>query len=97
MGLQIHAERVKFSPHDCRISPERLEIPGSFRRRSRDAGEQQHSSQVVPSPLILIDVINHFEFTDGDKILKNALPMAGVLAKLKAAVPARGHSRHLCQ
>jgi len=43
--------------------------------------------------LILIDVINHFEFTDGDKVLKNALPMASRLAKLKqrcrgAGIPA---------
>jgi nicotinamidase-related amidase len=43
--------------------------------------------------LILIDVINHFEFPDGDKILKNARPMADHLAKLKqrcrrAGIPA---------
>ena len=50
----------------------------------------RHKSSVA---LILIDVINHFEFPDGDKILKNALPIAGRLAKLKqrcrrAGIPA---------
>jgi nicotinamidase-related amidase len=34
--------------------------------------------------LILIDVINAFDFPDSDKILANALPMAPRLAKLKA-------------
>src|SRR6185295_17792892 len=43
--------------------------------------------------LILIDVINDFEFPDGDKILTNALRIAGPLAKLKlrcrrAGIPA---------
>lgn len=33
--------------------------------------------------LILVDVINHFEFPDGDKLLKNALAIAKPLAKLK--------------
>jgi nicotinamidase-related amidase len=36
-----------------------------------------------PVALLLIDVINHFEFPDGDALLKNALPMAARLAKLK--------------
>jgi nicotinamidase-related amidase len=50
----------------------------------------RHKSSVA---LILIDVINHFEFPDGDKILKNALPMAARLSKLKdrcrrAGIPA---------
>jgi nicotinamidase-related amidase len=50
----------------------------------------RHSSSVA---LVLIDVINHFEFPDGDKILKNALPMAVRLARLKqrcrgAGIPA---------
>ena len=31
----------------------------------------RHKSSVA---LILIDVINHFDFPDGDKILKNSLP-----------------------
>ncbi len=33
--------------------------------------------------LLLIDVVNHFEFPDGDKILKNALPLAPRIARLK--------------
>ena len=50
----------------------------------------RHKSSVA---LILIDVINHFDFPDGEKIPKNALPMAGRLAKLKqrcrrAGIPA---------
>jgi nicotinamidase-related amidase len=50
----------------------------------------RHTSSVV---LVLVDVINHFEFPDGDKILKQALPMAGRLARLKqrcrgAGIPA---------
>jgi len=34
--------------------------------------------------LILVDVINHFEFPDGPQVLKNALPIAPNLARLKA-------------
>ena len=50
----------------------------------------RHKSSVA---LILIDVINDFEFPDGDKILTNALRIAGPLAKLKlrcrrAGIPA---------
>jgi len=45
-----------------------------------DNNSTSHKSSVA---LILIDVINHFEFPDGDKVLKNALPMASRLAKLK--------------
>lgn len=46
-----------------------------------------------PIALILIDVINHFDFPDGDKILKQALPVAARLARLKercrrAGIPA---------
>ena len=33
--------------------------------------------------LILVDVISHFEVPDGDQILKNALPIAARLARLK--------------
>lgn len=40
---------------------------------------RQRSSVV----LVLIDVVNHFEFPDGDKLLKNALPVADRLLKLK--------------
>ena len=50
----------------------------------------RHKSSVA---LILIDVINDFEFPDGDKILTNALRIVGPLAKLKlrcrrAGIPA---------
>jgi len=50
----------------------------------------RHTSSVA---LVLIDVINHFEFPDGDRILLQALPMAARLARLKqrcrsAGIPA---------
>jgi len=45
-----------------------------------DNNSTRHKSSVA---LILIDIINHFEFPDGDKVLKNVLPMANRLAKLK--------------
>jgi nicotinamidase-related amidase len=45
------------------------------------------SSRKVPrqssAALILIDVINHFEFPDGSRLLKNALLIAPALARLK--------------
>ena len=50
----------------------------------------RHKSSVA---LILIDVINHFEFPDGDRVLRNALAIAPKLARLKnrtrrAGIPA---------
>src|SRR2546423_6973161 len=33
--------------------------------------------------LILVDVINHFDFPDSQRLLKNALPIAARLARLK--------------
>jgi nicotinamidase-related amidase len=39
-----------------------------------------HKSAVV---VVLVDVVNHFEFPDGDKLLANALPIAPRLARLK--------------
>jgi nicotinamidase-related amidase len=50
----------------------------------------RHQSSLA---LILIDVISHFDFPDGDRILKNALPIADRLARLKqrcrrAGIPA---------
>jgi nicotinamidase-related amidase len=55
-----------------------------------DNNNTRHKSSVA---LILIDVINQFEFPDSEKVLKNALPMAVRLAKLKdrcrrAGIPA---------
>lgn len=45
-----------------------------------------------PAALILVDVINHFEFPDGQRVLHEALPIAPRLARLKerarkAAIP----------
>jgi nicotinamidase-related amidase len=40
--------------------------------------------------LLLIDVINHFEFPDGKQMLAQALPIAPKLARLKARVRAAG-------
>jgi nicotinamidase-related amidase len=50
----------------------------------------RHTSSVA---LVLIDVINHFEFPDGEQIFKRALPMAARLARLRqrcrsAGIPA---------
>jgi nicotinamidase-related amidase len=36
-----------------------------------------------PTVLLLVDVVNHFEFPDGDAILKNALQIATRLSRLK--------------
>ena len=41
----------------------------------------RHKSSVA---LILIDVINRFDFPDGEEILRNALPLAPRLTRLKA-------------
>ncbi len=41
----------------------------------------RHKSSVA---LILIDVINPFDFPQGDQILRNAIPLAAPLANLKA-------------
>ncbi len=45
-----------------------------------------------PAVLILIDVINHFEFPDGEKVLHQALSMARRLARLKKRAQAAGMS-----
>ncbi len=45
-----------------------------------------------PAVLILVDVINHFEFPDGEKILRQALPIAPRLARLKKRAHAAGMS-----
>ena len=46
--------------------------------------QKQTARKKSSQALLLVDVVNHFEFPDGDKILKNALPLASRLAKLKA-------------
>jgi nicotinamidase-related amidase len=43
-----------------------------------------------PVVLLLIDVINHFEFPDGKQMLAQALPIAPRLARLKARARAAG-------
>jgi nicotinamidase-related amidase len=45
-----------------------------------------------PAVLILIDLIDHFEFPDGEKILRQALPIAPRLARLKKRACAAGMS-----
>ncbi|HLJ44643.1 MAG TPA: isochorismatase family cysteine hydrolase [Bryobacteraceae bacterium] len=45
-----------------------------------------------PAVLILIDVINHFEFPDGRKLLRQALPIAPRLVRLKKRAQAAGLS-----
>ena len=40
--------------------------------------------------LLMVDVINHFEFPDGKRILRNALPIAPRLAKLKKRAKSAG-------
>jgi hypothetical protein len=39
-----------------------------------------------------IDVINHFEFPDGERVLRQALPIASRLARLKKRAQAAGMS-----
>ena len=47
----------------------------------------RHKSRVA---LLLVDVINHFEFPDGKEILHRALPIAPPLARLKKRARAAG-------
>ena len=47
----------------------------------------RHKSRVA---LLLVDVINHFEFPDGKEILHRALPIAPPLARLKKRACAAG-------
>jgi nicotinamidase-related amidase len=49
--------------------------------------EQSTSSSTA---LLLIDVINHFEFPDGDRILRHALKIAPSIARLKSCVRRAG-------
>jgi nicotinamidase-related amidase len=43
-----------------------------------------------PTVLLLIDVINHFDFPDGDRILRHALKIAPAIAKLKSRARGAG-------
>ena len=66
-----------FAPnHSCGLKP----MPS--------ANAPHHS----PAVLILIDVINHFEFPDGEKVLRQALPIAPRVALLKKRAQAAGIS-----
>jgi nicotinamidase-related amidase len=49
--------------------------------------EQSTSSSTA---LLLIDVINHFEFPDGDRILRHALKIAPNIARLKSCARRAG-------
>jgi hypothetical protein len=51
-----------------------------MRKPIPDNNHTRHASSVA---LILIDVINRFDFPDGERLLKEALPIAPRLAKLK--------------
>lgn len=53
-----------------------------------DAQAPHHS----PAVLLLIDVINHFEFPGGEKVLRQALLVAPKLARLKKRAQAAGMS-----
>jgi nicotinamidase-related amidase len=44
---------------------------------------ETNTMQRSPAALVLIDVVSHFEFPDGDRLLENALPIAPRLARLK--------------
>lgn len=54
--------------------------------------EDLHGSAPDKSPvaLLLIDVINDFDFPDAEKLLHHALPMAGRIATLKQRAAAAG-------
>ena len=60
-------------------------MPGQ--RASASSPSVCHQSDVA---LILVDVIKHFEFPDGSKVLRNALPIAVKLARLKRRARAAG-------
>jgi hypothetical protein len=54
----------------------------------------RHKSAVV---VVLVDVVNHFEFPDGEKLLANALPIATRLARLKKNARLANVSGNLCE
>ncbi len=49
----------------------------------KSTAPSEHALHDSPAVLLLIDVINHFEYPDGDRILRQALPLAPRLARLK--------------
>jgi len=63
-------------------------IPNSIKKPMTPVrGKNQSKSTIA---LILIDVINHFEFPDGDRILRQALLIRNNLTRLKARATAAG-------
>lgn len=64
-----------------------LSDAGIFKLKTVKDSPTRHRSAAA---LLLVDVINHFEFPEGDALLKHALPMAPRLAKLKARCRAAG-------
>ena len=66
-------------------------MPGPFleslKSCSMSENNVRHKSKAA---LILLDVVNHFEFPEGEKLLKQALPIAPRLARLKARVRKAG-------
>jgi nicotinamidase-related amidase len=51
-----------------------------------------HAPHHSPTVLILIDVINHFEFPDSEKVLHQAVPIAAKIAHLKKIAQTAGMS-----
>jgi nicotinamidase-related amidase len=51
---------------------------------------ENNTTRKSPLALILVDVINHFEFPDGDRLLRQALPIVPRLARLKARARSAG-------
>jgi nicotinamidase-related amidase len=55
-----------------------------------DGAMKRRSGATSKSALLLIDVINHFEFPDGARLLRHALPIAGRIERVKARVRQTG-------
>lgn len=53
--------------------------------QEQNAPPEAHVPEQSPVALLLIDVINDFQFPEADQLLRHALPMAERIAKLKAA------------
>jgi nicotinamidase-related amidase len=59
-------------------------------RQKKESMPERHTHHKSPAALLLVDVINHFEFPDGQRILRQALPLAPRLARLKERARAAG-------
>jgi nicotinamidase-related amidase len=55
-----------------------------------EARPQDHVPDDSHTALLLVDVINDFEFPGGEKLLRNALPVARRIKRMKQAMRARG-------